>query len=252
MQRFYDEANVRPSFTDVAMSTLSESMWYPTFDELLAANVITDQTLGGETTALYSFFKNRDEFTAAFLKEPTFEAIKKKHNAVFEEIIDAGWTKKLQGASDSHISQAMRDALGKNYKTILSSASNNVFEKYMNLVIEQARASRNLGYDACHLYTIGKLNIQQTLPPELWKREIDLINEALTDSDIQNKNFEPSQKIFEKIFQGMSAYYLEAIKNPQNGNKIDVCNASIAMYDNINKLPYEEMISVAKYIFLSE
>jgi hypothetical protein len=252
MQRFYDDANVRPSFTDIAMSTPSISMWYPGFDEMLAANVVTDKTFGGETNTLFSLFKTKSDLSSALLNEPMFRALEKKFPILFNKIIDDTWDKKLEGAPDAEIGQVMRDTLATNLKTVLRGASDRIFSQYIILAGDQAQAARQLSYDACYLYTQGKLNIAQTLPKDLTNREIELINEALLEPYNYFEYKEPENSVFEKMFVGMSIEHVNALSDPENSNKIDVCNASIKMYQNISKLPYDEMVSISKSIFLSE
>jgi hypothetical protein len=163
MRRFYDEASVRPSFTDKAMSTPSSGMWYPQFDELLAANVVTKRVIGGATPTLFSLFKTRNAFENALLSEETFRLLKNKHPDIFGAIVDAGWNAKLDGKNDDQIGVALREKLMGNFKNILSSADDSVFLNYIKLAGAQARAARDIGFDACYLLSQGQLNVQQNL-----------------------------------------------------------------------------------------
>jgi len=253
MRRFYDEANVRPSFTDQAMRTPSREMWYPSFDELLAANVVTVRVTGGQTSTLFSLFKAPIDFENALLTEKTFRLLKFKHPEIFKQVVEAAWTAKQQGLNDNDISTAIRATYASNLKNILMSADDAVFLRYLKLSLEQTKAARNIGYDECFLLTQGQLNIQQNLPEKLWREELAILTAALESTSAA---FVPSEKEIEssmlKLFKNMTETELSAIVAPLKSSRIDVCNSLIKMYEDIERMPLPEQVLVARYLLASE
>lgn len=250
MRRFYDEANVRPSFTDRAMQTPSSEMWYPPFDELLAANVVTLRVTGGQSTALFSQFKTRDNFRNVLLRENTFRLLSIKHPDIFDGIIDAAFIAKQEGKNDDEIGNAIRAKLAAGLAPIFSAADDVVFIRYLNLLVGQIKAARDIGFEACYLLSQGQLNIQQNLPEKFWREELAILGAALesksgavvvTESMVENS--------IGKLIEKMTAEESEAFGKPLESSRIDVCNAVIKMYEAIENMPPAERVLVGRYLF---
>lgn len=250
MRRFYDEANVRPSFTDRAMATPSSGMWYPSFDEMLAANVVTKRVFGGDTNILSSLFKTKSDYVNTLLKSRTFILLKAKHPEIFNELIDKGWDLRLQGKNDSEVTESTRAALMANYHKILSSADDDILIKFADMALEQGKAARDISFEACSLLVQGKLNIQQNLPEKYWKEELYLMELALS-SNYSGKTVsdEEAEEYLLKTFSDFTEAEMQALGEPAKSNPIDVCNASIKMFTSIQNLPRNERALVARYIY---
>jgi hypothetical protein len=74
-RRLYDDAGITSAFTDRVLATPFESMWYPTLQEMRLANVITRQSLGGETSAVLSQISSVEQLRTFFLRVPFWRAI---------------------------------------------------------------------------------------------------------------------------------------------------------------------------------
>ena len=246
MRRFYDEANVRPSFTDKSMKTPSNGMWYPSFDELLAANVVTNRVLGGQTSTLANTYKSRTDWENALQKQPTYGLIKIKHPDIFDQLVDAAWTAQQEGKIDNEVFNAFRAKLTENLSTILSAADDAVFDRYLRLALAQAKAARDVSFDACHLYSQGKLNIQQNLPEYFWKEAALQSNGTkviVTEKEVED--------LWIVALADMTETEIEAIAAPPKSNPIDLCNATIKMFSAIEKMPTAERIRMARYLYTS-
>ena len=253
MRRFYDEANVRPSFTDKSMKTPSSDMWYPSFDELLAANVVTKRVLGGQTTALSNNFKTRSDWEKSLLSESTFRLLKNKHPDIFDQVINAGWAAQQQGKNDGEITNAFRGKLIQNFPAILSAADDFVFERYVKLSLAQARAARNVSFDACYLFAQGQLNIQQNLPEQLWREELVILGAALESNETNVIITEPeADDLMSKVFSDLTEAEIQAIADPPKSSPIDVCNGAIKMFATMENMPTAEKVRAARYLYTSK
>jgi hypothetical protein len=253
MRRFYDEANVRPSFTDKSMSTPSSGMWYPSFDELLASNVVTKRSIGGQTFTFSSVYKKRADYENEFLKSNFGSLLKTKHPDVFTEIVDAAWTAQQEGKTDGEVGNAMRAKMTEKYSIILASASDTVFDRYIQLALAQFKAARDISFEACSLLNQGKLDIAKNLPLHFAAEELALLEAALRSNQkrlvITEKQVED---FWPDIFADMTGEEIQAISDPANSNPIDVCNSGIKMYSAIEKMPMTDRVLVARYLMLSE
>lgn len=253
MRRFYDEANVRPSFTDKSMSTPSSGMWYPSFDELLASNVVTKRTIGGQTFTFASVYKKRSDYENELSKNTFFGLIKTKHPDLFAEMVDAAWTAQQEGKTDGEVGNALRAKMTEKLSIILASADDTVFDRYIRLLVAQSKAARDISFEACSLLTQGKLDITKNLPPRFVAEEFALLEAALKSNQkslvITEKQVE---QFWPDIFADMTEIEMLAIAAPANSNPIDVCNSGIKMYSAIEKMPMADRVRIARYLLLSE
>ena len=253
MRRFYDEANVRPSFTDKSMSTPSSGMWYPSFDELLASNVVTKRTLGGQVSAFANIYKKRADYENELLKSNFGSLLKIKHPDIFDKIIDAAWTTQQEGKTDGEVGNAMRAKIAENLSIIIGAADDNILDRYTKLIAAQLNAARDISFDTCSLYLQGQLDIAKNLPQELATGEIALLEAALNSNKkkllITEKQVED---ILPKIFADMTELEIQAISESANSSKIDKCNSFIKMYSAIEKMPISERIIISRYLLISK
>jgi TPR repeat protein len=253
MRRFYDEANVRPSFTDKSMSTPSSGMWYPSFDELLASNVVTKRILGGEVSSFANIYRKRSDVENGLSKGAVFGLIKSKHPDIFAEIVDAAWTAQQEGKTDGEVGNALRAKMTEKYSIILASADDAVFDRYIRLVLAQYKAARDISFEACALLNQGKLDIIKNLPLHFAAEEFALLEAALRSNQkrlvITEKQVED---FWPDIFADMTEIEIQAISDPANSSPIDVCNSGIKIYSAIEGMPMTDRVLVARYLLLSE
>jgi hypothetical protein len=234
MRRFYDEANVRPSFTDKSMSTPSSEMWYPSFDELLASNVVTTRTLGGEVFTFANLYKKRSDYDNELSK-------------------NAAWTAHQEGKTDGEVGNALRAKMLEKVPILLASADGTVFVKFIGLGLAQFKAARDISFEACSLLIQGKLDINKNLPLHFLTDELALLEAALKS---QQKTLaiteEQVEGLWLDIFADMTEAEIQAISDPANSNPIDACNSVIKMYSAIEKMPMTDRTLMSRYLMLSE
>ncbi len=253
MRRFYDEANVRPSFTDKSMSTPSSGMWYPSFDELLASNVVTTRTLGGQVFTFANLYKKRSDYENELSKNTVFGLIKTKHPDVFAQIVDAAWTTHQEGKTDGEVGNALRAKMLEKVPILLASADDTVFVKFIGLGLAQFKAARDISFEACSLLIQGKLDISKNLPLHFLTDEFALLEAALKSKQKTLSITEDQvEGLWLDIFAGMTEAEMQAIADPANSNQIDACNSTIKMYSAVEKMPMTDRILISRYLMLSE
>ena len=96
----------------------------------------------------------------------------------------------------------------------------------------------------------GGIDRQQNLPEKFWKEELAVLGAALDSKSgavvVSEIMVEASLK---KIFENMTEVEVQAIAKPPVSNRIDVCNATIKMYEAIEKMPPTERVRVGRYLF---
>lgn len=249
----YDRAGVEPGFTDRVFATPPETMWYPSYEEMLAARLVTRRTLGGETTALFSQFGSRGEIETLLRDVPMWRDLETTYPEIAKRAIDAAWAAKQQGGTDGEIMTAARLAMMGSMSQIMANASDEVLLRYMILIEDQARAAKAISVEACALLAQARLNVSQVLPKPLVEREIELLSLAIRSRQPHRLPDEKTAfKLLEPLFGTMTDAEAQAMAYPEDEHSDAArCEAAIILYSGINRMPPEPRSIVVRYILQS-
>lgn len=253
-RRMYDDAGVISTFTDRVLATPFEDMWYPTFQEMRTANVITRQTLGGETSAVLSQVSTIDQLRSYFLAVPFWRTIFERYPDIGEQALSAVWAARGRGLNDNEAISAGRIVVSNNLHRILASATDEILDEYFQLSIDQLRAARDLSFQACALYVQGRLNVFATLPRELATRETDIMTRilALPPQSLRHIDLDAVTPLFEQLTVGMSQEQIDVLADPDGEASPSLrCEASIAFFDRIAHLEPARRHQMVRYLFQS-
>lgn len=251
-RRFYDEADVSPTFTDRTFATPHDGMWYPKYEEMLAAKVLTRQTAGGETSAAYSQIASVEALRAELRKTNYWRLLEGRYPEVADRALAAAWKVKLSGGNDSDISSAARGITGTATVRAVSRASDQTVNEYLDLVLDQVVAARALSYGTCANYLDGKLNIALALPPELTTREMHLIERAFTEpAGPEPMAAEQAEKIIGEIVAGMPQADIDNLALQEESVSAR-CDGTIALFRAVAALPDVTKLPLARYLFASD
>ena len=241
MMDAYREAGLSRTFVDKVRNTPASSMWYPTRDELIEANVITRVSLGGETTATFTGIHSKQELMLLMRRLPLFVSFEKRFPGYLHEAVDHAWKVKERGGNDAEISAAMRAVTAQYSMRLVAQADDASLAAYARIFADQLKAARLVSYDACVMRMNGQLDITAALPKRYWDREQTWEIQALS-SDIKNVNRRQKQIVknaLQAVGSRMPPALLDVAVNPakyqdQPGLQ---CDSIIAMYDAALSLP---------------
>lgn len=249
LRALYRSAGLPESFVKQALDTPHETMWYPPHDELLAAGVLTRKSLGGETAAMSTSMKSRAAFAASLRTTAMFAALERRFPKDFEALIDAGWSKIAQGATDAEVVTAARSQLSSSLPRYLPLASDGTLVAYQALMQEQLEALRSRDAAACAemAFPSGQpMNIIGNLPKPLAERELTLIAQVLDEAD-PARALTPGKKelarLGQQAFAGMRQDRIDLVVDPaarQRSSASQACNAAIDFVAGLNKIPVAE------------
>lgn len=242
----YREAGLPESFIRKAVSTPSGEMWFPSHQELLAAGVLTRQSLGGETAVMATALRSKDALVVALRRDWGLDALAKRWPLDFQKIVDEVWGKMQTGATDAEIITAARPKLLAILPRYLGMASDETLVMYQELLGEQLEALREIDPRACSemAFPSGQpMRLVGKLPPALAKREEELINRILLEAD-EARQVEASQGVLEGLVQRVTARMTQeqiAIFSDesfrQGSSPQSACDAAIAFNAGLGAIP---------------
>jgi hypothetical protein len=239
---FYERAGIPPAFTDRVFATPNDDMWYPSYEELLAARVLTRRTLGGETSAVFTMIDSREEFQRLLSATPYWRPLEARYPDIARRILDAAWDARARGGTDTAIGNAMRAMMVLEMPRIMAGANAEVLDRYILLMGRQAEAARALGFEACDRLVRGELNIGLVLPAALVEEEMALTTAALT-APVNPEALDGAEavRILEGLISSLPEAQIDAINSMTDtnvrSNPADRCEAVINLFGRIAALP---------------
>ncbi|MDQ4087370.1 MAG: hypothetical protein M3177_05080 [Pseudomonadota bacterium] len=253
-QNLYRAAGIGPRFTDRVFATPAASMWYPSFEEMLTANVLTRRTLGGETTAVMSSVTSRDEVLQALSTVAFWPALNRRYPDVATEVIDTIWGLRSSGLSDNEIMARGRAVLGGHYPRILAGASDEQLERFWTLVLEQTQAARDVSYQACSQSIEGQLNASAVLPRQLTYRELALADEILRSPERSYPAIgdDDAISILEPVYLSLEPEQLNYLtaEDPASTPDHIKCEAMLNFYRHVLALPHRQRGQAIRYLLV--
>lgn len=250
----YERAGIPGEFIAKVVSTPPAKVWYPTHEELLAANIITRRSLGGETASVATRLLTRDAAVAELKKEKAFAALAQRYHEEFEQIVDEIWVRIQQRQTDVEVFSAGRTRLMQFYSKLMPLASDESLFALNQIILDQATALRTKSAEACVevVFPSGKAsNAPALIPVELTRRELDLVTQIILSADPKNRtavNQNAMQHVFENVRQQLSEQQIQIITSPEFRSTTDpdeTCSAVIAYLKVIDSLaPNDKRIAL--------
>ena len=256
MLAYYRTAGISESFLTRVRHTPSNEMWYPTRDELIDNGVLTRVSLGGETTSGYTEFRSRSELALAYRSFPLMKAVDERYPGTIDSALDAAWAKVEAGAADADISAAARQVMSKIYPKLLLTANEEGLQGFLEIMIKQLDAARQLGPKACGLYLEAKLDATKVFSKDLVQEELNWGLNALRSEPIAKPM--PSQEevdsAFASIWTHLPEPYLQVVAAPNDF--VDQpklrCDAMFSFYEAVAELPASSRATVLRAMFQTD
>lgn len=257
----YGAAGLGERFIRRIASTSHTSLWYPSPTELLDQRVITRTSRGGETAALATTVKSRDEVRQAFLQHATYALVEAHYPGRFDAIVDAAWRALRAGRADMHVYAAARAELGALTRELLPGVNDATLLSFIVLLADQATALQPHAPDLC-VETIFRLSgesmdLRELLPRSFAAREEALLRAMIETSSPRNalKAREGDvQAALRGLFPRMRPADVGAIRTLRKGDRTDLaaqCTAGIALLDTLIRQPAGERARRARILFAS-
>jgi hypothetical protein len=253
MESEYRGAKLPEGFIRKIVTTDSKSMWYPTRDELIAANVITRISFGGEVTSLDSMMRSKPETLLMLRSTPIWVAIEARFPGTTETVVDKMWVLKQAGANDGKVMDVARSVVGGLYPRILATADDAMVDRFGGLIVRQMEAARAVNVDACVKLISSQLNIAATLPPGYAEEEQQYLLEALRAQPVVVNQVSKArtQQAIQSALATLSPEEIRAVV--KSSDFLDrpglVCEANYKFYRVVMVMPAAERNIILRGIF---
>lgn len=245
----YLSANLPDDFIRKAIETPHDKMWYPSHSDLLAAGVLTRESMGGETATMSTVVRSKDSLVEGFKKVDMYTALAERSPQDFDRIIDAAWDELQRGGTDAEVTVAAQAQLTAILPRFMPFASDEILIAHQALMQEQLEALREISVGACveMAFPSGQsMSVISSLPPELIRRESALMTKMLREADAA-RGIEPSQEDIDRVIQqavaqmthGQLIIFSDEVVR-RRSSPLLTCNAAITFFSGINAIPASE------------
>lgn len=257
--RFYRGAGLPESVISKIAATPFEDMWFPNHTEMLANGILTRTSPGGESSAIATGAKSRDDLAHELKRVDAFAAYADRFPTDFQKMMDALWAKVERGATDAEIAATARAHILPSLYKVLGQARNETLVSYSALMLDQVTALSRTNSAACSemVFPTGNgINPAAVLPASLTRRELDLLAAALREAD-PVRAIKPTQKMLEAVAaKGMAgmpqdqvAVFIEPKVRSQNPEL--TCKTAVSFFRNLNALPVSDRAYSVRVLFAS-
>lgn len=251
---FARSRHIDTSLLEKGFATSPASMWYPTPQELLNANLVT--RLAGETEMAFSGV-NVSKVTAADMEQALeqlriYRALKDHEPEAYRKAVDATTDAVLRGNSLADARAVTMPLIQSIVQRRLPDATDEVMIRFGELVVDELTAIRGHDPLLCYAYAFGgdaaaMGQALDLLPPELKARDLDVSAQIIESSATLHRpaqlTAQQTDRLFEQIGARLDArhqpafQWLDAGAARTNAQKRAVCDLMIDLYAAVNTLP---------------
>lgn len=260
IREIYRQAGLPDVFVRRALSTPADNMWYPSHEEMLSARVLTRESLGGETAAVSTAVRSREQLALEFKKIEMYSALAQRMPRDFDVLIDTAWAAVQRGATDAEVTAATRAQIMELLPRYLPMATDETLVAYQALMLEQIEALRQKDARACveMAFPSGQsMRVVSNLPPDLGKREGALMAQVVREAD-PSRAIKPSRQELERVAQraarGMSQEQLAVFGDKSvrsSSSPAAICDAAVAFFGGLNSIPLAERGKALRVLYAS-
>lgn len=258
LKQIYQQAGLPETFVQHALTTGSKEMWFPTQTEMIAAGVLTRRSGGGETAAVATSTRSREEFESGMRKVEIYDLLANRDPQTFSKAMDLGWQAAQQGATDAQVTGKLREVVMPAFVSYIPLATDSLVLQYHALVVQEVAALERIDESACASLVFGDEGAQRAvalLPKALREREASLLGQALREADF-SKRFKPTDA---QVVQAASA--VTAKMDPdlvvlfgndelrKAATPAKRCEAAKAYATSVSSLPQEQRARVLRVLF---
>ncbi|HEX7113634.1 MAG TPA: hypothetical protein VF193_00735 [Steroidobacter sp.] len=242
MLAIYRKAGVSEDFLARVERTPSSDMWYPSWEELIDANVIKRISLGGEQALGSTLYRSKSELEHAFRSDELMQALDERFPGTVEAAIDAAWKAHEQGGQDEEVFNVVRQLIAANYPKLIASVDDEALVSFVELTVDQLLAARMVSDEACERLVLAQLDVRHVLPPELVERERTWLLQALRSPEPEvpeEMSREEMDRIVMPFMTQLDPQTLAVLAQPRKhqGQSALVCEAHLSFMSSLQTLP---------------
>lgn len=258
--QIFKKQGIDPVFLDKIFSASPDDFWFPSFSELLGANVINgvvnkSELMPVDNKGAVNYINKLDK---ELLKDPAYETIKKYNPNIYQELLTELNDKEKSGATDLEMRAATMDKVSKILIQSLPRSSNQALIDFTKVTIKSLEKLSKLDSFACLKYLYpkeyGSIDVSYYFSQKEIGVQSEAINLVILDAyktkapEIDSRLAEKSQKkIFSKL--GEDANYLNHSIAKNKAEYKRSCDVVIKYYKILINDDYESTANYLRWSF---
>jgi hypothetical protein len=262
-RRFLKSRRLPNDFITKALATPSDKMWYPTQQELLTANVVSDISNGTEFAASGPLVSSSSEdLKRKLLKVPLLAALERAEPKAFEVLVESLEEGYRRGASQEEITSIMRYTVATSAARQLPYAADADLFKWVDITIGYMSGLKSTDPESCVAIEDGskgaklRTNLQAKFP-EIIEEELALKQTLFESNAFGSRHIPSSEEIqpyLSKVLTSLSkrsdvqvsVLDKERLSSDDYGS---YCATSLAFYQEIRRLPTKEASALLRNLY---
>lgn len=255
-------AGVSASFINRVLSTPNDQMWYPTFEEMRSAGVITSRTAGERFASSWGLpdadWKAAVESISTY---PCFRTIKQVEPATFNTMMSNFVAALRSGKSEGEAIAAISEVAGNMMGKYMPAASDDAVLAMRDQWIAILTKYKDKNSQACiAVFTQAKINYKRVFPD--WNMTNSLLVMEKVISSGASKvpvpiDKEAADSDLSSVLRLLTAKYgddvqLLAKESAWSDNSQKVCDILLLYYQQIAKFPDKRSANLVRYLITSE
>jgi hypothetical protein len=256
-------AGISEQFISRVLATSSKDMWYPSFDEMRQAGVVTSQSYGERFSVSGTLLRESSPAAIAklFDRVPGLQAMKDLEPATYQTLVTHYSAAIQEGKSLAEVAALGRSAVTRLMLKYLPRASNEVLLSTRDFWIEILEKYKDRNSRACIAFVSETAdarvpNLDQLYPDYPEAKAAMLLEHILRSGAAQEAipvNAEQAQKDAERITAKLRLAYgdrVDLLKDASQwmGQSDTVCEILLALYRETSTIPQERQGNLLRYM----
>jgi hypothetical protein len=247
----YLRSGIATDFVDKALGTSYKDMWYPSFDEMEKAKVITRKAAATELRPHFVLGMTRAALEAELLKRPLWQTVQQREPALYETAVDIAWRHGQAGMKAEIVPIAAQSEVSEKLMQRLATAPDDVVDGMLALVNDQIQSTRATDVERCASMGIGAARDDKNVPDRAYlEREETLMLGILNGPPIAKPLTEAQarKKILPVYFKVFREGYPPSHENAKT--PAFQCGMMASLFGNIAKMPRKNRIITLRSLMI--
>jgi hypothetical protein len=255
-------AGVSASFISRVLSTPNGQMWYPTYEEMRAAGVITSQSAGERFASSWGLpGVNLEAAVESMSTYPCFRTIKQVEPDTFNRMMSNFVAALRSGKSEGEAVAAISEVAGNMMSKYMPAASDEAILAMRDQWIAILAKYKDKNSQACiAVFTQAKINYKRVFPDWNMTNSLIVMEKVISSGASEVPvpiEKEAAEKDHQLVWQPLSRKFGDDVQLlekqsawPDNSQK--VCDMLLFLYQQVATLPDKRSANLVRYLTTSE
>jgi hypothetical protein len=246
----YRQSGLPDELISRALSTPPWRMWYPETQELTSRGLVSAPTRTLDVSLLPRERAQLADAVDALDMHETWQALERRFPGTVADAAARLHTARAGGATDDDAQLAAQRVVEPLLAQLLFHAGPEVREQFMMLLAAQLASARAGGAAACQSLSTGEASIRRAMPPDLGEREANWLIDA-SKEPAKASNARAATGLEQEVLRRRLGDRAPAWLGSLWGRDAPLrdCDKTIALMDEVTRLPSPERRLATRWIF---